>query len=144
MEHSRCFFFSRMEQADSCIQQPMCLYHDHTTHYCHLLNLLFEPYLSNRSRISEANPPKRNEAETRTDPKLLQRFLFGPAPSITAPQGSRCDVSNNGGYKPTLGPFSFAREKKHRECSIRQVTSKISMNLSFGQIRISQNPRVTH
>ena len=30
MEHSRCFFSSRMEQADSCIQQPMYLCYDHT------------------------------------------------------------------------------------------------------------------
>ena len=30
MEHLLCFFSSQIEQADSCIQQPMCLCYDHT------------------------------------------------------------------------------------------------------------------
>ena len=63
------------------------------------------------------------EAKREPHPKQVQRFPPQAAPLVTAPQESRCNVANNGAYKPTLGPFPFARKKNHRECSIRQVTS---------------------
>ena len=53
----------------------------------------------------------RSETKPRREPnqKLVPRFLVGAA--VTAPQRGRCDETNNGAYKPTLGPFAFAREK---------------------------------
>ena len=130
------FIFSRMEYADSCIQQPICLCHDHTI-------TLMPP--------AEPNPPKpnvRSETKSRQEPnpKLVQRFLPGATLYNTAPPKSRCDVTSNGAYKPTLGPFAFTRKKNTASVpfakSLRTFFSINNCNLrdvfdSFNQVMCS-------
>ena len=82
LERSLYFFPSRMDHADSCIQQPNAYATTTLSHYRHLPNRsrisepylpnrsrISEPYLPNGSRMSEPNSPKRNEVETRTESK---------------------------------------------------------------------------
>ena len=117
MEHLRYFFSSRMEHADSCIQQLIDLCHHHTITlpppaepYKPKPNVQTLPAEPNRTK-SQPNPPKRNEPRREPNTKLAQCFPFRGALYITAPQRSPCNLANNGGYKPTLGPFAFKRKK---------------------------------
>ena len=45
-----------------------------------------------------------------SNPKLVQRFPLYASPQATAPSNSRCDLAQNGVYKPTLS------QKKARFC----------------------------
>ena len=115
MEHSRYFFLANgscrfMHTAAYMLMQRLYAYATTTlSHYCHLPNLMFQPYLPNQIHRSETKPRRE------PNPKLVQRFLQGAAAALsdTASQRSRCDEANNGygAYEPTLGPFAFAREK---------------------------------
>ena len=115
MEHSRCFF---PREWNKQIHAYSSLYAYATTtlsHYCHLLILLFEPCLPNiRSETKPNVRTESTEAERRTKPKTSAALPTRICAFSHCTTGSRCDIANNGEYKPTLGPFPFARKKTPR------------------------------